>query len=146
MHRGSQALGADVHMYDDALGLARDAGVAIGHGEGDHFVGTCYDGGELALLLNLALGDGFDNGGMVGAEIDEAVGHAQFPERLKKGITRGVPGRVSISKNEIILRDALSRILGQRMKHTSLDESRAGSQMLRDMSKGQLIRIEGEEA
>ena len=112
MHRGSQPLGADVHMYDDALGIARDAGVAVRHGKGDHFVGTCYDGGELALFSSLTFGNGFDDRGMVGAEIDEAIGYAQFPKCLKEGITRGVPGRLSISKSESILRNVLSRVFG----------------------------------
>ena len=86
-------------MYYYALGLAGDTGVAIGHGEGDHFVGACYDARELALLFDLALGNGFDDGGMIGAEIDEAVGHAQFPKCLEEGITGGVPGSL-ISKAE----------------------------------------------
>ena len=81
-------------MYYYALGLARDAGITIGHGEGDHFVGACCDARELALLLNLALGDRFDDGGMVGAEIDEAIGDAQFPECLKEGIACSIPGRL----------------------------------------------------
>ena len=81
-------------MYYYALGLASDAGIAIGHGESDHFVGACYDARELALLFNLALGDGFDDGGMVGAEIDEAIGDAQLPKCLKEGITCSIPGRL----------------------------------------------------
>ena len=81
-------------MYYYALGLARGSGIAISHGEGDHFVGACYDARELALLFNLALGDSFDDGGMVGAEVDEAIGDAQFPKRLKEGITCSIPGRL----------------------------------------------------
>ena len=85
-------------MYYDALGLASNTSIAIGHGEGDHFIRTCYDAREPALVFNLALGNGFDDGGMVGAEIDKAVGNAQFPERFKEGITCGVPGRLSVNR------------------------------------------------
>ena len=96
MYCCSQALSANVDVNDDALRLASDTRVAIGNGEGDHFVGACDDARKLALVLNLALGDGFHDGGMVGAKIDEAVGHAQLPERLEEGIARGVPGHVSV--------------------------------------------------
>lgn len=99
MDRSSQSLSPDVNVDYYALGLASDAGVAISHREGDHFVGACYDVRELALLFNLALGNGFDDGGMVGAEIDEAVRHAQFPKRLKEGITRGVPRCLSVDES-----------------------------------------------
>lgn len=85
-------------MHNDTQRLSSDTGVAIGHGESNHFVWACYDARELALVFNLAFGNGFDDGGMVGAEIDEAVGHAQFPERFKEGIAGGVPRRLSVDR------------------------------------------------
>ena len=92
MHRGSQPLRPYVHVHDDALGFAGDAGVAVGHGEGDHFVGTCYDGGKSVRCLELTLCDGFEDGWVIGAEVDEAVANAEFPEGLEEGVTGCVPG------------------------------------------------------
>jgi hypothetical protein len=54
-------------------------------GEGTNLVRTGDDLGELALLLILALDDGFDDGGMVRSEIDEDVADAIFPEGLEEG-------------------------------------------------------------
>ena len=99
-------------MHDYALRLAGDACVAVGHGEGHHFVGACYDAGELALLLNLAFGNGFDDGGMVGAKVDEAVGHTQFPKRLKEGIAGGVPGPCVSEANDCLLTYSAYSLVG----------------------------------
>jgi hypothetical protein len=46
---------------------------------------TCYNSGELAFLLVLALDYGFDDGGMVGSEVDEDMANAVFPEGLEEG-------------------------------------------------------------
>ena len=92
MHRGSQTLRADVDMHNYALRFPRGAGVAVGHGERDHFVRTCDHGGELSLFLELAFADGFDNRRVVGAEVDKAVADAKFPEGFEEGITGCVPG------------------------------------------------------
>lgn len=81
-------------MHNHALRPARDAGVAVGHGEGDHFVGARDDGGEAGPSFHLPLGDGFDDGWVVGAQVDEAVRHAQFPQGFEKGIAGRIPGFV----------------------------------------------------
>jgi hypothetical protein len=41
-----------------------------------YLVGTCDDPGEVAFLLDLTLGDCFDNGRVVGTEIDKDMGDA----------------------------------------------------------------------
>ena len=89
-------------MHDYTLWLASDTCVAVGHGEGDHFVGACYDAREMALLFSLAFGDGFYYGRVIGSEIDEAVCDAQFPECFEESITRGVPERLSVNGTGIL--------------------------------------------
>ncbi len=73
VHGGAEALRADVDVPDDALGLAREAGIAVGHGEGDHLVRAGDDAGEGGGAGGLAFDDGFEDGRVVGAEVDEAV-------------------------------------------------------------------------
>ena len=49
-----------------------------------YFIRTCYDLGEVALLLILALDNGLDDGRMVRSQIDEDVPHARLPQGLKE--------------------------------------------------------------
>jgi hypothetical protein len=50
-----------------------------------HLIGAGDDPGELALLLALTLHHGFDDTGMVGAQIDEAMGYPGIPKGLEEG-------------------------------------------------------------
>jgi hypothetical protein len=50
-----------------------------------YLVRTCYDLGKFALLLVLALDNGLDDGGMVGAQVDEDVPNASLPQSLEEG-------------------------------------------------------------
>lgn len=93
MHGGTEPLRADIHVDDDALGLAGQSSVAVRHGEGDHFVGTCYDAGECVFLLDLAFRDGFDDAGVVGAEVDEDVSDAEFYQAFEEGVAGCVPAK-----------------------------------------------------
>lgn len=76
MHRLPQRLRPDIHMHNHALRLPRQPRVPVRHGHRHHFVGTCEDAWELAFFLLLAFDDGFDDAGVVGTEVDEAVGYA----------------------------------------------------------------------
>ena len=49
-----------------------------------YFIRTCYDLGEVALLLILALDNGLDDGRMVRSQIDEDVPHARLPQGLEE--------------------------------------------------------------
>ena len=128
-------------MHDYALRLASDTCVAVGHGEGHHFVGACYDARELALLFNLAFGNGFDDRGMVGAEIDETVGHAQFPECLKEGIAGGVPVPSISTAIDLFLICSACSLVGQ--EAYILTKSCAYSSKLRGRSKEVCTRMRG---
>ena len=50
-----------------------------------YLVGAGDDLGELALLFVLPFDHGFDDAGVVGAKVHEAVGDACFPDGLEKG-------------------------------------------------------------
>lgn len=50
-----------------------------------YLVGTCYDSRELALLFACALDHRLDDAWVVRTEVDEAMGDAGLPERLKEG-------------------------------------------------------------
>lgn len=82
MHGGAKALRADVDVHDDALGLAREAGIAVGHGEGDHFVGAGDDAGEGGGAGGLAFDDGFEDGRVVRAKVDEAVRYSGLRDEM----------------------------------------------------------------
>ena len=45
----------------------------------------------MAFLFILSFHYCFDYGGVVGAEVDEAVGYAEFPDSFEEGIGGGVP-------------------------------------------------------
>ncbi len=99
VHGGAQALRADVDVHDDALGLAREAGIAVCHGKGDHLVGTGDDAGEGGGAGGLAFDDGFKDGWVVRAEVDEAVRYSSL--KGERGFSRGVgsgEGAMSIRK------------------------------------------------
>jgi hypothetical protein len=36
VYGGSEALGSDVDVYDDALRFARQSSISVGHAKGDH--------------------------------------------------------------------------------------------------------------
>jgi hypothetical protein len=65
--RGSQALGSDVDVHDNALWFAGQTSVPVGHGQGDHLIWTGDDAWELVGLFLLAFDNGFDDGRVVGA-------------------------------------------------------------------------------
>lgn len=75
MDSGTEALSPDVYVYDHALGFVGQASVAVGHGQGDHFVGAGDYAGKLGFLLILAFDYGFDDGGVVAAEVDKDVSY-----------------------------------------------------------------------
>jgi hypothetical protein len=102
MHGSPKALCSDIDVHDNALGLASQPGVSIGHGEsnhlvwlapwarasegyGTHFIGAGNDLGELALLFILTLDNGFDDGRVVASEVHEDIGYAIFPQGLEEG-------------------------------------------------------------
>ena len=91
MHGCSQALRPNVHVDYHALGLVGQARVSIGHGQSHHFIGACYNPWELALLFILPFHYCFDYGRVVGAEVDEAMGYAKFPDSFEEGVGGGVP-------------------------------------------------------
>lgn len=82
---GTEALGADVDMYDDGLRTVGQAGISVSHGEGDHFIGTGDDAWEGVRRFTLAFDHGLQDAGVVGAQVHEAVRHTGFPERLEEG-------------------------------------------------------------
>lgn len=108
VHSGSKTLGSYVDVHNDALGLACQSSVSIGHGQCNHLassatghaftvrvaclVGTRDDLGKLALLLVLALDNGLNDGGVVRPEVDEDVTNAIFPKGLEEGKRRGIAG------------------------------------------------------
>lgn len=59
-----------------------------------YLVWTGDDFGELAFLLILTFDDGFDYRGMVRAQVHEDVCDARFPDGLKEGEGRCVPGPI----------------------------------------------------
>jgi hypothetical protein len=101
MYGGTEALCSDVNMDDDALRLASQSSIAIGHGKSDHLersalivassstgaylIRTGDDLGELALLLNLAFDNGFNDGRVVAPKVHKDVGDAILPQCLEKG-------------------------------------------------------------
>jgi hypothetical protein len=60
-----------------------------------YLVWTSHDFGELALLLILAFDNGFNDGGMVGAEVDEDMSDACLPDGLEEGKGCRVPDALS---------------------------------------------------
>jgi hypothetical protein len=66
-----------------------------------HFIRTGDDLRELALLLILALDDGFDDGRVIRSEVDENIADSIFPECLKEG--EGCRIAISQSVSETLL-------------------------------------------
>ena len=60
-----------------------------------YLVRTCHYLGELALLLVLALDNGLDNGGMVGAQVDKDIPDAGLPKGLEESKRCCVSGEPS---------------------------------------------------
>jgi hypothetical protein len=101
VYRGTEALGSDVDVNDNALRFASEAGVAIGHGKSDHLersallvdpssgsadlIRTGDDLGELALLLILALDNSFDNGRVIATQVHKDMRDAILPQCLEEG-------------------------------------------------------------
>jgi hypothetical protein len=61
-----------------------------------YLVRTCHDLRKFALLLVLALDNGLDDGGMVGAQVDEDVPDASLPKGLEEGERCCVSSRLSV--------------------------------------------------
>lgn len=55
-----------------------------------YLIGASDNLGKLGALLVLALDNGFDDAGVIGAEVDEAMGDAGLPEGLEEGKGRGI--------------------------------------------------------
>lgn len=66
-------------MNDDTLGLIRDPGIAVRHGQGDHLIGAGEDLGEVVRLFFQTLRHSLHDTGMVGAQIDEAIFNSELP-------------------------------------------------------------------
>lgn len=86
-----------------------------------YLVRTCHNLGELALLLVLALDNGLDDGGMVGAQVDEDVPDAGLPESLEEGerccVAEGMSilgtAGLAVGTHTILAVLKLSRLLSQ---------------------------------
>ena len=77
---GAQTLGTDVDMHDYSLRLVGQTCVAVGHGKGDHFVRAGDNAGKSARASGLPFDDCFEDGGVIGAEIDEAMGYSSLSD------------------------------------------------------------------
>jgi hypothetical protein len=90
VYGGTEALGSNIDVDNDALGFSGQSRVAVGHGKSDHLaasiwqlplvkndsthlVGAGDDPGELALLLILTLDNGLNDRRMVAPEVHKDV-------------------------------------------------------------------------
>ena len=97
MNCRSQTLCSNIDVDNDTLWFTGQTSVTIGHGKCNHLgawmqgqhlnrknskralgylIGTGNDGGELILLLLLALHHGLEDGRMVRSKIDKDMGHS----------------------------------------------------------------------
>lgn len=98
----------DVYVDDDTLRLAREAGIPVSHGHGHHLstalagfgvvssnlstnlIRASDDARKLVVSLLLALSHCLDYAGMIGAEVDEAMGDSRLPEGLEESRRGGI--------------------------------------------------------
>ena len=90
----SEALSTNIDMDDDTLRLACQAGEAIGHRERYHLIGTRDYLREGIGPVFLAFHDGFEQGRMVGAKVDEAVGDPKLFSESRKSVALSAVDRV----------------------------------------------------